>query len=267
MKPISILCSLLLITTFAVSSETKVEDETLNNSAAMVYQVGTLNSLLAGVYEGNISINEVSNFGNFGLGTVNAVNGEMVALDNNFYRIDANGNAHSAKNMNTPFAVVTNFKTSKNYPLGEYDTMDSIHKYIETKFNSKNLIYAVSISGDFSSVRLRSECAQPEGHKPLIETIAKVENKYKFNNVKGTIVGFWFPKYMKNINVTGFHFHFLNDKNTKGGHMLGMKLKRGVLKIMPIYDFRMHLIDTERFRKTNLNLDFKDAAKKVEHKR
>ena len=262
-----ILFIILLTTALSASSETKPTEQVLNETSPTLYQVGTINSLLAAVYEGDVSVNDLSNFGNFGLGTVDGVDGEMVALNNYFYRIDVNGSAHSAENMNTPFAIVTNFNTSKSYELGKYDDINAMHKYIKTKFNSDNIIYAVSISGDFESVYLRSECAQPKGHKPLIETISKVQHKYRFDNIKGTIVGFWFPKYMKNINVTDFHFHFLNDKNTKGGHMLDMKLKSGVLKIMPIYNFRMHLIDSDRFRKTNLNLDFEDATKKVEPKK
>ena len=62
---------------------------------------------------------------------------------------------------------------------------------------------------------LRWEHPQPEGHKPLSETIAKVQNSYTLDDIEGTIVGFWFPAYMKTINVPGFHFHFINDRRTK----------------------------------------------------
>jgi|FLOH01.1.fsa_nt_gi acetolactate decarboxylase len=237
-----------------------------SHNQQVVYQVGTIGSLLAGVYEGDVSMNDLSNFGDFGLGTFDGANGEMIAFNNNFYRADAHGNANIVQNMHTPFAVVTNFSATNQYKLEEFENLNSLHGFIKTKFDSDNLIYAVLIEGNFSSVYLRSEYPQLEGHKPLLQTISQVQQEFRFENTKGTIVGFWFPKYMSNLNVAGFHFHFLNDKTSHGGHMIDMKLKSGVLKIMPIYDFKMHLIDTNRFRKTNLDKDFKSAAKKVEHR-
>jgi len=238
-----------------------------STSSKMLYQVGTINSLLAGVYEGDVFIEDLNNYGDFGLGTFDAVNGEMIALDGDYYRIDAEGNSHLVTSkMKTPFAVVTNFIEEIKYDTGSFDDVESLHKYISTKFESKNIIYAISIDGYFSELDLRSERPQPEGHKPLSETISKVQNKYTLNNTKGTIVGFWFPEYMKTINVPGFHFHFINNSRTKGGHLFNMKIDSGSLKIMPIFDFGMHLIHTPLFEHANMESDFKSATKKVEHK-
>ena len=266
MYKIFIINLFFLVTVLFGANDSKTESDLKNHHQPVVYQVGTIGSLLAGVYEGDVSIDDLSNIGNFGLGTFDGANGEMLAFDNNFYRVDAHGNAHRVKNMNTPFAVVTNFTATNLYELEEFENINALYRFIKTKFNSDNIIYALSIEGDFSSVYLRSEYQQPEGHKPLLQTISQVQQEYKLKNTKGTLVGFWFPKYMNNINVTGFHFHFLNDKASQGGHMIDMKLTNGVLKIMPIYDFKMHLIDTNRFRKTNLDMDFKSATKKVEHR-
>lgn len=57
-------------------------------SRNMLYQVGFIRSLLTGVYEGDVCFDELAHYGNFGLGTFNAVNSEMIALDGCFYRID-----------------------------------------------------------------------------------------------------------------------------------------------------------------------------------
>jgi len=140
-----------------------------------------------------------------------------------------------------------------------------LHKYIGTQFESKNIIYAISIDGYFNELNLRSEHPQPEGHKPLSETIAKVQNTYSLSNIQGTIVGFWFPEYMKTINVPGFHFHFINDARTKGGHLFDMRIDSGTLRIMSIFDFGMHLIHTPLFEHANIGNDFKSATKKVEN--
>jgi len=71
---------------------------------------------------------------------------------------------------------------------------------------------------------------------------------------------------MKTINVPGFHFHFINDQRTKGGHLFDVKIESGILGIMTIFDFGMHLIHTPLFEHANMGNDFELATKKVERK-
>jgi acetolactate decarboxylase len=40
-----------------------------------------MGALLAGVYDGNVTIRELLRHGDFGLGTFNALDGEMLVLD------------------------------------------------------------------------------------------------------------------------------------------------------------------------------------------
>jgi len=240
--------------------------EQTSKRTKMLYQVGTINSLLAGVYEGDMTFAQLANYGDFGLGTFDAVNGEMIALDGDYYRIDADGNAHLVTpDMKSPFGVVTNFQEEVRYEIGSFNNVTSLEDFITTKLESNNIIYAISIDGYFNTLDLRSEHPQPDGHRPLSETITTVQNTYVLNDTKGSIVGFWFPEYMKTINVPGFHFHFINDLRTQGGHLFDMKIKSATLKMMPIYDFGMHLIHTPLFEHVNMGCDFQSATKKVEH--
>ena len=71
---------------------------------------------------------------------------------------------------------------------------------------------------------------------------------------------------MKTINVPGVHFHFINDRRTKGGHLFNRKMDSGTLKIMPIFDFCMHSIHTPLFEHVIMSRDFESATKKVEQK-
>ena len=119
--------------------------------------------------------------------------------------------------MKSPFAVVANYQEELRYDIGAFEDIALLHEYIHSKFESDNIIYALSISGYFNKLDLRSEHSQLEGHRPLSETISQVQNTYALNDTRGTIVGFWFPEYMKMINVPGFHFHFINDQHTRGG--------------------------------------------------
>ena len=79
--------------------------------AAEAYQVSTISSLLAGGYDGATTIGEMLRHGNFGLGTFNGVDGEMIVLDGQVYRATVDGRAHLVDPSDlTPFAVVVPFQ-------------------------------------------------------------------------------------------------------------------------------------------------------------
>ena len=110
--------------------------------------------------------------------------------------VDAYGNALPVgPEMKSPFAVVANFQEEIKYDVGSFDNIELLHQYIASKFESENVIHAFSVVGYFNKLDLCSEHPQPEGHKPLSETIAKVQNSYALDDTEGTIVGFWFPAY------------------------------------------------------------------------
>lgn len=234
-------------------------------SRNMLYQIGTIRSLFSGVYEGDMRFDELAHYGNFGLGTFDAVNGEMIAIDGCFYRIDSDGKAHAAAaHMKTPFSVVTHFKPSQHHTLPQFANIDSLQQHIASTFESRNIIYALHLKGHFTQVSLRSEHPQPHGHKPLKETIAQVQTQFSFDHIEGSMVGFWFPEYMKAINVPGFHFHFLNASHRVGGHLFNMKLEQASLEIMPLFDFGMHLIHTPLFEHVDLDCSDEAATREIE---
>ncbi|QWR77373.1 acetolactate decarboxylase [Candidatus Magnetomonas plexicatena] len=63
----------------------------------------------------------------------------------------------------------------------------------------------------------------------LLEAV-KGQTVFDYENVNGTILGFWFPEFMKGAGITGFHFHFISDDRAKGGHLLTCKLKKLLLR-------------------------------------
>lgn len=231
----------------------------------LVYQIGTIRSLLSGVYEGDLRFDELAHYGDFGLGTFDAVNGEMIALDGEYFRIDAEGYAHRVDpDMKSPFAVMTRFHGTDVFPVQGPLDFAGLKKRILADFESDNIIYAVRIEGAFDHVDARSEHPQPEGHHPLSETISQVQTQLRFDDISGTMAGFWFPQHMKAINVPGFHFHFLGERRDVGGHVFDLKLRDAKVEVMPVFDFGMHLLHTPLFAHANLTLDSDTATRQVE---
>ena len=76
-----------------------------------IFQNSTINALLEGVYDGSLTYGELRTHGDFGLGTFNALDGEMIAFDGNFYQVKSDGVAYPvADDQKTPFATVVFFR-------------------------------------------------------------------------------------------------------------------------------------------------------------
>ena len=83
-----------------------------------LFQTSTLQALMAGVYDGDLTYQELARHGDFGLGTFDALDGEMIALDGAFYQIKADGRVYPvAGAMKTPFAAVTFFKAGRTHMI------------------------------------------------------------------------------------------------------------------------------------------------------
>lgn len=81
-----------------------------SHKAHELFQTSTVGALIEGVYDGEVTYEELTKHGDFGLGTFNALDGEMLAFDGRFYQMKAEGKAYPvAPPAKTPCAVVMFF--------------------------------------------------------------------------------------------------------------------------------------------------------------
>ena len=100
--------------------------------AAEAYQVSTISSLLAGGYDGATTIGEMLRHGNFGLGTFNGVDGEMIVLDGQVYRATVDGRAHLVDPSElTPFAVVVPFQPQSSMAVTAGQSLDQLEAALD----------------------------------------------------------------------------------------------------------------------------------------
>src|SRR5262249_1365537 len=84
--------------------------EYLQVSHHTLYQVSTSTALVEGVYEGAVRIGNLREHGDLGLGTFENLDGEMVAVDGQFFHVRSDGSARECRDDElSPFAVVTRF--------------------------------------------------------------------------------------------------------------------------------------------------------------
>jgi acetolactate decarboxylase len=79
------------------------------------FQISTAGALNVGVYEGAATLADLKPHGDFGLGTIEGLDGEMVILNGKFYQIKADGVAYPlTDDVTTPFSVVTFFRQERS---------------------------------------------------------------------------------------------------------------------------------------------------------
>lgn len=210
-----------------------------------IYQISTYDSLSKGGYEGFIPLEDMLDKGDFGIGTFQGIDGEMLVLDGVIYQIKHDGSVVIKKNKNlkkelTPYAVVKNFNKDISSKLKSADTYASLQEQINALITDKNKFYAIKVEGTFNTIKTRSVPAQTKPFPPLTDVVAK-QNTFDLTNVKGTLVGFWCPQYVGGVNVAGFHLHFLTTDKTKGGHVLELNLASGTAKLDKTNKFNLEL--------------------------
>ena len=73
----------------ALHVETMREEELhAEHEPHVLFQASTIAALLDGAYDGDLTFAELAEHGDLGLGTLNGLDGEMIALDGYFYRAD-----------------------------------------------------------------------------------------------------------------------------------------------------------------------------------
>ena len=214
--------------------------------AGELFQVSALAQFAQGKYEGPITYKELKQRGNLGIGTLNGLDGEMIALDGQFFQIKSDGKVYSiGESEQTPFAMVVDFKPDKKLSISEVSDVNKLHRALDGILPDPAGIYAIKIHGNFNSLRVRSVPKQEKPYSTL-EDALKNQTFFELKNVKGTMVGFRFPDYMKGVNAPGYHFHFITVDKTAGGHVLECDLQQAEVEMETVSSFRMSPIPNAR---------------------
>jgi acetolactate decarboxylase len=212
----------------------------LLNSLGMA-EATFIGNLLSGNYEGDVSFTELRTSGDFGLGTFDALDGEMVALDGEFYQVKADGIAYEVdEQLKTPFAVVTFFEPDLHRtltgPVGYEDLCDCLDRIV----GDMDECHAVRVDGLFHYVKTRSVPRQRKPYPPLVEVV-KHQPIFELRDVRGSLVGFRFPNYAQGLNVPGYHLHFITENRRGGRHLLECHIAHGELRVDHEVDLRLEL--------------------------
>lgn len=233
----------------SVAAENKISNPQAPTDRETLYQVSTISALFAGVYEGEKTFAELKKEGDFGIGIINELDGEMIALDGKFYQLKVDGKAYPVSDMmKTSFAAVTFFDTDDSLSIEDGPVgLETLRESLDALITNKRIFYAIRIDGEFKFVRTRSFLAQKKPYRKFSLILKSKQQFQRFESVKGTMVGFWTPKYVSGVKVAGYHFHFITEDQTRGGHVLDCRLVKGKVEVDSTPHIHIELLTDKEF--------------------
>ena len=219
-----------------------------------LFQISTSRALVQGVYQEAVSSAVLLRHGDFGLGTFDELDGEMVVLDGVVYQVRGDGTVHSVDGATgTPFATVLHFVPDDTVLLKDVPSFAELCVICDKLRTSQNLFYAFRVDGVFSHVHTRA--MQRTRNGTSLKDAASTQPEFHFSNIDGTLVGFWSPQFAGAVDIPGYHFHFLSKDRTKGGHVLECAGEALRLQIEIVKEFHLSLPDSEEFLRADLTTD------------
>jgi acetolactate decarboxylase len=239
-----------------------------NTNFGKMYQVSTLNALLLGYTQKVVSVQDLLANGDTGLGTFENVDGEMIVVDGHCYRASDNGTVtETPPDCGVPFASVSFLKGSKKFEIGPVENIDDLKMLLNLKIEEGfglNSMHMVRIDGFFETVDARSENGLKSQHVELKDILNLNQKSFVFSNVSGSLVCIYYPDYMAGINAAGWHFHFVSEDRSKGGHVFNIVMKKGIATLDKISKIEMQLPWEASFDTYALTSVSQKDVKKVE---
>ena len=142
-----------------------------------LYQVSTAGALVEGVYQGAVSVGVVREHGDFGLGTFEDLDGEMVVLDGHVFRVGVRrrgaGGARrrvARRSRSSPASAI------RPRPCSARSTgSPTSPPRIDELRDSANVFFAVRVDGRFDAVHVRAACRTAPGVPLAVATEHQAE--------------------------------------------------------------------------------------------
>lgn len=201
-----------------------------------------MSALQAGTFDGDLPVSSLKRYGDFGLGTFNALDGEMVMVDGEIYQIKADGTVQLADDaLYTPFAAVTFFAADQTALIDKALACSALQAHLDVLLPDLERPYAIKLTGEWANLALRAPLPEEQPYPTLTEALAD-QVVFEFAETTGTMVGFRLPDYMAGINAIGYHFHYLSADRQRGGHVLDCQSGALTIEIDQIDDVQIDLL-------------------------
>lgn len=221
-----------------------------------LYEYSTLASLMAGNFDGTITIKDLLTHGSYGLGTFSGLDGEIVILNNEVYQAVSSGKVNHITDLNVklPFASVHFPKNTQTIVFSDVD-FNKINQQFVKENNLANVFAFLKLDGKFSYLKTRIAPKQTKPYPSLLE-VAKKQPEFEYHNIEGSLLGYYAPAIFGKVTASGWHLHFISNDRQVAGHMLDFKAEKLTGSYEIFDDLLQHFpIENADFRNSKLNLE------------
>lgn len=217
-------------------------DSASTSASAAVWQLAPVALLAQGGYDGIMPVSEVLRHGDLGLAGADALNGEMVLVDGQFYQFLASGQVvRPPDTMRLPFAAVTFWEGGRDVPVRPGLVYDAASMpAVDTLLPSMDAFYAVRMEGSWDTLVVRTFRQQTRPYPPLDSAVHK-QVVDTLVNARGTMAGFRQPSYATGLSLPNYHLHFISEDRTRGGHVLAFTARQVRLQVSERPNFTVRM--------------------------
>ncbi len=229
-----------------------------------MYQYSIIDALMAGVFDGDLNMSQLKKKGNFGIGTFNKVDGELLMDQGRVYKISYDGSVKEVPDSDsTSAAFVKFFKADTIIHLKGNLTYEAVQEQL-AKILNPNGIYALRIAGNFTTMTTRAARPAKPPYTSLPDHLKVNQAVFNLTNTKGICDGFLLPPYLARTNVPGFHLHYLADDRKAGGHIFSFTTSSVTVEVDIAKGFTIENNTNNEFRNVNLKPDRGAELRKIE---
>lgn len=200
------------------------------------------------IYDGTLTVKEIKTKGDIALGSYNGLNGELVMADGKLFQVTEDGKIHTPDDDGLIcYANATFFDNEQGFEMEGSVKYESLRTKLNEVLPSGNQFYAFRITGDFKYMKCGSIQKQERPYKTGLDKLLPVRPVFEAENISGTMVGFFCPDFIGDLNVMGYHIHFISDDASFGGHVMDFEASKLNVGIDYITEYQFELPRTQEF--------------------
>lgn len=198
-------------------------------------QVGTYDYLLSPDYDGLAVARRAAAGLTLGLGTFDRLDGELVLVGGDLYRVGTDGAPRLVTDdRTTPFFEGVRFEPTRSVPVAPGTTCSGLAAAVTAAAETTSGMIAVRVRGTFTDVTTRSVAAQSAPY-PALSTVVAGQTVFALGQRRAVLVGFWTGPDLQGVGAPGLHLHGVTADRSGGGHVLSCVVGEDVqLSVQPI---------------------------------
>lgn len=255
-----IICILLAACLFSCTgneNNSRLIKSTTEENEDTFYQYSIWWAFVNKCYDGTLTAKALKTKGDIALGSYSALDGELVMSDGTLYKVTEDGVVTEAKDEELiVYADAAFFDPVQSFSIDSVVTHEGLRTAINSQVPTKNVFYAFKIHGDFSYVKCGGLHKQERPYETGLDVLIPNRPVFERENFTGTIIGFYCPEFIGNINVANYHFHFISDDKKFGGHLMEFHGKNLMVQIDPLHKYKFELPQTEDFINGKFDREF-----------